>query len=45
MQVPDYAAFANAVAENNPQPEAAFNALWQLTRDIGWREAVHRHDA
>ena len=33
MQVPDYAAFANAVAENNPQPEAAFNALWQLTRD------------
>ena len=34
MQVPDYAAFTKAIAENSAQPEAAFNALWQLTRDI-----------
>jgi len=34
MQVPDYTAFTNAVAESGSQPEAAFNALWQLTRGI-----------
>ena len=34
MQVPDYTAFTKAVAEDNAQPEAAFDALWQLTRDI-----------
>ena len=34
MQVPDYTAFTKAVAETGQQPDAAFNALWQLTRDI-----------
>ena len=34
MQVPDYSSFAKAVADNSNQPEAAFAALWQLTRDV-----------
>ena len=34
MQVPDYSAFTKAVAEDGDQPEAAFAALWQLTRDV-----------
>ena len=34
MQVPDYSSFTQAVAENSAQPEAAFAALWQLTREI-----------
>jgi GAF domain-containing protein len=34
MQVPDYSAFTKAVAEDGAQPEAAFAALWQLTRDV-----------
>jgi GAF domain-containing protein len=34
MPVPDYTAFTKAVAESGSQPQAAFNALWQLTRDI-----------
>jgi GAF domain-containing protein len=34
MQLPAYTAFTKALAENGAQPEAAFNALWQLTRDI-----------
>jgi hypothetical protein len=34
MQVPDYSSFTKAVAENSAQPEAAFAALWQLTRVV-----------
>ena len=34
MQVPDYSAFTKAVAESGDQPEAAFAALWTLTRDV-----------
>jgi GAF domain-containing protein len=34
MQVPDYSVFTKAVAEDAAQPEAAFAALWQLTRDV-----------
>ena len=34
MQVPDYSAFTKAVAEDGAQPEAAFAALWQLTREV-----------
>jgi GAF domain-containing protein len=33
MSSPDYSAFTRAVAENG-EPEAAFNALWELTRDV-----------
>ena len=33
MQVPDYSSFTKAVADNSDQPEAAFAALWQLTRE------------
>ena len=34
MQVPDYSTFTKAVAERSAQPQAAFTALWQLTRDM-----------
>ena len=34
MQAPDYTTFTKALAENGSQPEAAFTALCQLTRDI-----------
>jgi hypothetical protein len=34
MQVPDYSSFTKAVADNADQPEAAFAALCQLTRDV-----------
>jgi GAF domain-containing protein len=34
MQVPDYSSFTKAVADNADQPQAAFAALWQLTRDV-----------
>ena len=34
MQVPDYSVFTKAVAESRDQPEAAFAALWALTRDV-----------
>lgn len=34
MQVPDYAAFTEAVAESGAQPQKAFDALWALTRDV-----------
>jgi GAF domain-containing protein len=33
MQVPDYSSFTKAVAESSDQPQAAFAALWQLTRE------------
>ena len=34
MQAPDYTTFTKAVAERSSQPQAAFTALCQLTRDI-----------
>jgi GAF domain-containing protein len=34
MQSPDYSSFTRAVAESSAQPEAAFTALWELTRDV-----------
>jgi GAF domain-containing protein len=34
MQVPDYSVFTKAVAEHAAQPQAAFAALCDLTRDL-----------
>ena len=34
MQVPDYSAFTRAVAEHATQPQAAFAALCDLTREL-----------
>ena len=34
MQVPDYTAFTRAIAAGGATPEAAFAALWALTREV-----------
>jgi hypothetical protein len=34
MQVPDYSTFTKALAVDGATPEAAFAALWALTRDV-----------
>ena len=34
MQAPDYSSFTRAVASDGASSEAAFDALWALTRDV-----------